>query len=115
MALTKSSASHVSGQTSSTTTTATDISAVYRAAIGVSIVQVGTATTAATFIVQVSFDGGTTYHDWTGPVGAGTAAATYTWAVELPDAANRVRLVYTAQSGGTSSTLSAIVGEVTAL
>ncbi len=115
MALTKSGVSHVSGQTTSTTTAATDISASYRSAIGVSIVQVGTATTAATFRVQVSQDGGTNYYDWTGDIAAGTAAGTYTWEVELPDAANRVRLVYVQQAGGTSSTLAATVGKVTAL
>ncbi len=115
MALVKSSSSHVSAQTTSTTTTATDISDAYRATIGVSIVQVGTATTAATFKVQVSQDGGTNYYDWTGDIAAGTAAATYTWEIELPDATNRVRLVYVQQAGGTSSTLAAVVGKVTAL
>jgi carbon monoxide dehydrogenase subunit G len=115
MPATKTGVSHVSGQTTSTTTTATDIGAIYRAMIGVSIVQVGTATTAATFRVQVSPDGGTNYYDFTGDIAAGTAAATYTWAVELPDASNRVRIVFVQQSGGTSSTLSAVVGELTAI
>jgi hypothetical protein len=118
MALVKASVSHVTGQTASTTTTGTDVSASYRTMIGVSIVQVGTATTAATFRVQCSPDGGTNYYDESGDIAAGTAAGTYTWGPDsavIPDAATHVRLVYVAQSGGTSSTLSAIVGKVTTL
>jgi hypothetical protein len=51
----------------------------------------------------------------TGSIGTGTAAATYTWSIPLPETATHVRIVYTQQSGGTSSTLSAETGEVTAL
>lgn len=115
MALTKGGVSHVSGQTTSTTTTATDLSLVHFPYIGVSIVQVGTATTPATFRVQSSPDGGANYYDETGDIAAGTVAGTYTWAVDVKYSANRVRIVYVQQSGGTSSTLSAVVGETTVL
>lgn len=114
LALTKTDTSHVSGQTTSTTTTATDISNAYRASIYISIVQVGAATTAATVQIEVSTDG-TNYFDYGGVLTAGTAAATYEWVVQLPDDAQNVRLVFTQQSGGTSSTLSARVGEVTGI
>jgi hypothetical protein len=116
MALTKGTAIAVaSSVTTSQTTTGVSIATAYRATLGVSIVQVGAATTAATFNVQVSFDGGTDYFDVTGVVGAGTAAATYLWTVPLPDDASHVRIVFTAQAGGTSSTLSAEAGAITAL
>jgi hypothetical protein len=115
VALTKGATSIVSGQTTSTTTSAADVSDAYSPAVGVKIVQVGTATTAASFIVQVSFDGGTNYYDDGGPIAAGFAAATYTWVINLLPPVTNVRLVYTQQAGGTSSTLSAQAGEVTAL
>jgi hypothetical protein len=115
MAASKTSAA-VTGRSTSGTTPAVSLSTVYRAALGVSIVQVGTATTAASFYVQVSHDG-TNYYDWAGSkqagIAAGTAADTYTWEIELPDGASNFQIVFAAQSGGTSSTLAATVGELT--
>lgn len=113
MALTKTDTSHVSGQTTSTTTTATDISNAYSATIYVGIVQVGTASSAATAKIELSTDG-TNYYDYV-TLTAGTAAATYEWVIELTADAQYVRIVFTQQSGGTSSTLDARVGEVTGL
>jgi hypothetical protein len=115
MALTKGTAIAVaSGVTTTSTTTAADISTAYLANLGVKIVQVATATTAASFIIQVSFDGGTDYFDHTGSIAAGISAATYTWTIPLPDDATHVKIAFTAQAGGTSSTLSAEAGAITA-
>lgn len=116
MALTKGTSVQVAtNTTTSQTTTGVSIADAYRATLGVKIVQVGTATTAATFIVQCSYDGGTDYYDVTGTVATGTAAATYLWSVPLPDDASHVRMVFAAQAGGTSSTLNAEAGKITAL
>jgi hypothetical protein len=115
MALTKGTAISVaSGVTTTSTTTAASIASAYLTSLGVKIVQVGTATTVASFIIQVSFDGGTDYFDHTGSVAAGANAATYTWTVPLPDDATHVKIAFTAQAGGTSSTLSAEAGAITA-
>lgn len=113
MALTKSSASHLSGQTSTTATpTGTSIADAYRASAYIEIVVVGTATTGALVYVEVSVDN----TDWyrLAELQAGLAAGTYEWVVQLPDDAQYVRTPYTAQSGGTSSTLDVQIGKVTA-
>lgn len=114
MALTKAATSAASGVTTTSTTTAVDTSNAYRSSLYYSMVQVGEATTAASMAVQVSPDGGTTYYDLIA-VQFGEAADTYENVIELPDDTTRVRIAFTAQSGGTSSTLDAQVGEVTAL
>lgn len=114
MALTKTTTSHLTGQTSTTATpTGTDISNAYRATAYIEIIQVGTATTAATVSVEVSTDN----TDWysMGTFTAGLSAATYEWVVQLPDDAQYVRTPFTAQSGGTSSTLDVQIGEITGI
>lgn len=114
MALTKGATTLASSVTTTSTTSAVDVSNAYRASVYASMVQVGTATTPAQLKVEVSPDGGTTWYDlteFTYPVAAGT----YEHVIALPDDAQSVRLSFTAQSGGTSSTLNAQVGEITAL
>ncbi len=76
----------------------------------VSIVQVGTASTAAAFTLQFSPDGATYYSGQT--YTAPTSASTTNWIIALPVTAEDVQIVYTAQSGGTSSTLTAQLGQV---
>jgi hypothetical protein len=97
--------------TSSGTTNPISCSTDYIQEVYVSIVQVGTATTAASFSLQWSPDGSTYYAGQT--FTAGTAAATYTWTIAVPVTAEDVQIVYTAQSGGTSSTLTAQLGQLT--
>ena len=100
--------------TSSGTTNAVDVSGSYASEVYVQIVVVGTATTAASFTVAFSADT-TNYRGSVGPFSAGTAASTYKFVVAVPPGASDVEIVYTAQSGGTSSTLTADVSRVTAL
>lgn len=115
MALTKSPVNNVNGQTTSTTTTATDISDAYEAEAYVQIVQVGAATTAATVQIEVSPDD-TNWYDEGGLLTAGTAAGTYEWApIPLPRTGQGVRVTFTQQSGGTSSTLRVDIGKVTGI
>ncbi len=114
MAVTKSSSTFTwaSGSaTASGTTNPIACSSDYVQEVYVSIVQVSTATTAATFTVQWSPDGSTYYSGQT--YTAPTAAATTNWVVAVPVTAEDVQIVYTAQSGGTSSTLTAQLGQVT--
>jgi hypothetical protein len=97
--------------TASGTTNPISCSADYVQEVYVSIVQVGTATTAATFTVQWSPDGSTYFsgQTYTAPLGAATTA----WVIAVPVTAQDVQIVYTAQSGGTSSSLTAQLGQVT--
>lgn len=115
MALTKAAATLTAAITTSQTTTGVSVAADYAPGVYWNLVQVGTATTAATFNIQASPDAGTTWYDLTGPVAAGTVAATYTGVVDVPMSATQVRVVFVQQAGGTSSTFSAQLGEVTAL
>lgn len=114
MALTKAATTLASGVTTTSTTPAQDCSNAYAADVGVKIVQVGSATSAASFKVEVSFDGGTDYYTHA-EASAGLAAATYTWTIALPPSATHVRIAFVTQSGGSSSTLDAELGEVTAV
>lgn len=117
MALTKSATTltWASGSaTASGTTNTVDVSGSYAATLYVKVVVVGTPTTAATFTPQFSPDGGTTWFSaFTYQTVA--AAATYYWQVPVPADAQTFQLVYVAQSGGTSSTLTGQVGKVTAI
>lgn len=97
--------------TSSGMTNPISCSSDYVQEVYVSIVQAGTATTAASFYCQLSPDGSTYYPTQT--YTAGTSAATYTWVISVPVTAESVEIVYTAQSGGTSSTLTAQLGQLT--
>ncbi len=101
--------------TASGTSNAVDISASYASAVDVQIVVVGTATGAASFTVEFSADG-TNYRASVGPFSAGLAAGTYKFGPIACDPSQAdVRIVYTAQTGGTSSTLTADVGKMTAI
>ena len=95
--------------TTTQTSGAADVSTGYGGTVAVKIVQVGTATTAASFVVMVSPDGGTTYYDipGTGSFQAGTAAGTYDFLVDIPIGATKVEVSFTQQAGGTSSTCTA--------
>jgi hypothetical protein len=97
--------------TASGTTNPISCSTDYVQEVYVSIVVVGTATGGATFIVQSSPDGSTYYsgQTYTAPLTAGTTS----WIIAVPVSAEDVQIVYTAQTGGTSSTLTAQLGQVT--
>ena len=118
MALTKTftAATWASGSaTASGTSNAVDISASYASEVDVQIVQVGTATTVAQFYVEFSADT-TNFRSSVGPFNAGTAAATYKFGpIVCPPGQSSVRVVQTAQSGGTSSTITVDVSRTTAL
>ncbi len=117
MGATKST-TNISGgtwQSGSVTATGTSLavstSADYADCVYITIVQVATATTAATFNVQQSPDGSTFY---AGPTfSAGLAAATYTWQIALDPTCEKVQVAWTQQAGGTSSTIAIQLGQVT--
>jgi hypothetical protein len=116
MSISKSSSSFTwasGSSTSSGTTNSISTSSDYAQQVFVSIVQVGTATTAASFTVQCSPDGSTYYNLTT--LTAGVSAATYNWIVDIPVTAESVQIVYSAESGGTSSTLTGQLGQVTSV
>jgi hypothetical protein len=97
-------------------TNAVDVSACYAQAVYAQVVVVGTATTAASFTVQLSADAGSNYLAVIGPFSAGTTAATYNFGpIPLEPACSSVKVSYTAQSGGTSSTITLHVSRMTAL
>lgn len=114
MAITKSTLSVLSAVTSTQTSSAVSLTDSYAADLYVSIAQVGTASTAATFQPQYSPDGGTTYYPGA-TYTAGTAASTYYWVVAIPADATHVKVAFTQQSGGTSSTCTAQVSKITSL
>src|ERR1044072_3981453 len=114
MAASKTSISVFSGQTTTSTSAAKDVSAVYAATLFVDIVVVGTPTAAASFQVQESPDGGTTYY--LGPViSTNLAAATYDFKYALDPTTDHVKVTFTQQTGGTSSTCTAQIGTVTGI
>lgn len=81
------------------------------------IVTVGTATTAAVLVVEVATNGtgGGSGSNWTRMAPRSPealTAATYSFVIPLPDAITGVRTDFTAQSGGTSSTLGAQIATV---
>lgn len=114
MAISKSAASVLSAVTTTQTSAAVDCSADYAQQLYAECVVVGTPSAGASIQVQVSPDGGTTYYSpgvlsYTFP----TAAGTYDVLIDLPVTATKIKLAYTAQTGGTSSTLTAQLGQVT--
>jgi hypothetical protein len=112
MAATKSSATFSNNNTTaSSTSSAISTATLYAGCVYISIVQVGLATTAATITVQQSPDGSTFYPGTT--FSAGLAAGTYDWQIALDPTCQSVEVTFTAQSGGTSGTLYAQLGEVT--
>ena len=101
--------------TASGTTNAVDVSGSYASEVDVQVVVAGTATSPALFSVEFSADG-TNFRAAVGAFSAGVAAGTYKFGpIACPPGQSAVRLVYTAQSGGTSSTLTADVSRTTAL
>lgn len=100
------------GPTASGTTNPVDCSGDYAQQLYYDLVQVGTATTAASIQVKVSPDGGTTWYLLT-TVTFGTAAGTYDGVIDIPITAKSVEVVYSAEAGGTSSTLTIQLGQVT--
>lgn len=117
MALTKSATTLTWASGSATTngtTNTVDVSGSYAATLYVKIIVVGAPSSAATFVPQFSPDGGTT---WFSAFTYQTIAVdgTYYWEIPFPADAQTFKLVYTAQSGGTSSTLTGQVGKVTAV
>ncbi len=116
MAATKTSATLSSSWASGSTTTSGTCTAVstathYADTIYLTLVQVGVATTAATFTIWQSPDG-TNYY--AGPTySAGLTAATYTWEIALDPTCQSVQVAWTTQSGGTSSTITIQLGEIT--
>jgi hypothetical protein len=115
VALTKTNVSIYSAQTSSVaigSATAYDLDDSYETDVYVSLVQTGTATTAASIEVHISPDDSDYYRAtvWS----AGLTAATYQIVISVPSG-KAVKIVYTAQSGGTSSSLTAELCKVTAI
>ena len=114
MPATKSSATLLNAVTTSQTSASQNVATDYAMDVYVSIVQVGTATTAASFFVTWTPDGSTTFNSAT--YTAGLTAATYSFPpVSLPPTAQSVTVTFTAQAGGTSSTCTAILGQVTGI
>lgn len=118
MALTKTftAGTWASGSsTTSGTSNAVDVSASYAGEVDAQIVVVGTATANAQFTVEFSADA-TNFRSSVGPFLAGLTAATYKIPpIPYPPGTSAVRIVYTAQTGGTSSTLTFDVSRTTAL
>ena len=110
MALTQASLSVLSAVTTTQTSSAQalgDINTLYA-----SIVVAGTPTVAAQFIPQFSPDGGTTYYNgatYSTPLVAGT----YNYVVNIPSDATHCKVAFTAQTSGTSSTLTAQISKKT--
>lgn len=111
MAATKSASAVLTGQTSSTTSSAVSCATTYAQELYVEIVVVGSPTVGASFIVQWSPDGGTTYYNSQSYV-ADLTAASYYWTIQIPATATHVKQAYTAQTGGTSSTCTSQLGTV---
>lgn len=112
MAATRSQTSLFSGQTTTATSSAVDCSTDYAREAYVAITQTGTASSPATFYFQFSADG-TNYTYLSPTYSAGIAAATYYWQIPLPVGFKKVKMTYTQQSGGTSSSCTADLNEVT--
>lgn len=112
MAATKSTSTPLNAVTTTQTSSVVTISDAYDSTAFVEIVQVGTATTAASVLIQLSTDNSKWYDFRT--YTAGLTAATYTGGFDLLRGALYVRFTFTQQAGGTSSTCTVQVGEVTA-
>jgi hypothetical protein len=112
MAATRTNTSLFSGQTTTATSSAVNVATDYAREIYVSIVQVGSASTGASFYIQYSADG-TNYNYQSAVFTCPTVAGTYNWSVQLPIGIEKVKMTFTAQSGGTSSTCTADLNEVT--
>lgn len=112
MAIAKSPATLLSAVTTSQTSSAQDISGDYVQQLFVDIVVVGTPTVAASVQPQWSPDGTIFYN---GPTFSTTlAAGTYDTVIDVPVTAKSVKVVFVQQTGGTSSTATVQLGQVTA-
>src|SRR5262252_3425032 len=101
MPATKTATSVFSNVTTSQTSAAVDVSGAYAQQLFVDIVQVGTATTAASFQPQVSVDN-TMYCSL--PVfAAPLSPGTNDFVVDIPTGTKFIKVVYAQQAGGTSS------------
>jgi len=115
MAAARTAATILNAVTTTTTGTAATVSTGYGGTIGVTITQVGTPTTPSSFVVTWTTTGGlATYQipasgSFQGPSVAGTITPT----ISIPIGAATVNVVFTAATGGTSSTCSAEAGWVT--
>jgi hypothetical protein len=93
----------ISSTTSTTTSSAQNTATNYATELYVSIVQVGTATTAATVQVNVSPDS-STYYSPPSLLMSANLTGTSIWVIQIPVTAIGYTVTFTAQSGGTSST-----------
>lgn len=101
--------------TASGTSNPVDISASYASEVDVQVVVAGAPTAAAQFTVEFSADA-SNFRAAVGPFSAGLTAGTYKFGpIACPPGQNSVRVVQTAQTGGTSSTLTADVSRTTAI
>jgi len=91
------------GPTASGTTNPLDCSTYYSQQVAWSIAQVGTATTPASFLVQYQPKGSVNWY-LAAPIAVPATAGVSTDVVDVPAGAGAVRVAYTAQAGGTSST-----------
>lgn len=114
MPITKSETTVWTAQATSATSASQSLGGNYASQLAVRIAMVGTATSAATWTPSYSYDGGSTYF-----VGATFAAAltgtTDFPPVEVPVTATNLTIAYVQQSGGTSSAITAHLGQVTAV
>jgi hypothetical protein len=117
MAITKGAGTAVlSAVTSTQTSSAVTTSGDYADTLFISIVQVGTATGAATVQVLESPDGGTTYYAApTKLVTAGLLAGTYQSLIALDPTTTKAKVTFTAQTGGSSSTCTVQLNNVTGI
>jgi hypothetical protein len=109
MAATKGAVSILSAVTTTQTSAAIDCSTYEIQQIFANIVVAGTPTGAAAIQPQYSVDGGTTYYNGF-TYKTDLAAGTYPFIIDVPPTTNRLKLVFTQQTGGTSSTLTAQLG-----
>lgn len=115
MALTKSFTSIFSAVTATTTSAAIAVTTSYASEVYVNIVVVGAPTVGASFSIQCSADT-STYPSVIGPFSAGIVALTYNFPpIVIPPGTSDIKIAYTAQTGGTSSTINAQVSLVTSL
>lgn len=115
MAITKGTGTAVlSGVTTTQTSSAIATTGDYVDTIFASLVVVGTPTGSASFVINESPDGGTTYY--AGPTyNAALVAGTYNWKIQLDPTTTKVTITFTAQAGGTSGTFTAQLNNVTAI
>jgi len=120
MGITKSSTDISGGtwQSGSTTTAGTSLAVSttgdYADCLYLSIAVGATPTGGATFYVQQSPDGGTTWNS--GPTyTSGIAVTTYYWQIALDPTCEKVQVVWVPQTGGGTSTINIKLGQVTAV